>query len=72
MCTRQTVSGPSARIACSRSASSTAVNCSSVSSFGRWQRFVFITCRTSGTSGSKLVRSAGMPLIESAPIVVPW
>ncbi len=27
---------------------------------------------TSGTSGSNGARSAGIPLIESAPIVVPW
>ncbi len=27
---------------------------------------------TSGTSGSNGARNAGMPLIESAPIVVPW
>ena len=30
------------------------------------------TWSTSGTSGSNGARSAGMPLIESAPIVVPW
>jgi hypothetical protein len=33
---------------------------------------VFETWRTSGSSGSKGARSAGMPLIESAPMVVPW
>ena len=30
------------------------------------------TWRTSETSGSNGARSAGMPLMDSAPIVVPW
>ena len=72
MWTRQTVSGPIAVIVRSSSSSRKAVNCSSVSSGGRWKRFVFETWRTSGTSGSKGVRSAAMPLIERAPKVVPW
>ena len=33
---------------------------------------MFRTCSTSGTSGSYGFFSAGIPLIESAPIVVPW
>ncbi len=33
---------------------------------------MFETWRTSGTSGSKGIRMAGMPLIDSAPNVVPW
>ena len=33
---------------------------------------MLLTCRTSGTSGSNGARSASIPLIESAPIVVPW
>ena len=48
------------------------VNCSSVSSGGRWKRLVFDTCSTSGTSGSNGVRSSVQPLMESAPMVVPW
>jgi hypothetical protein len=35
------------------------------------ERDRFDTCRTSGTSGSKGARSEGIPVIESAPIVVP-
>ena len=38
----------------------------------RWKRFVLRTWITSGTSGSNGVRSAVTPLIDSAPIVVPW
>ena len=48
------------------------MNASSVSSSGRWYRFVLRTWRTSGTSGSNGSRIAGIPLIDSAPIVVPW
>ena len=33
---------------------------------------MFDTCSTSGTSGSNGVRRSVQPLIESAPIVVPW
>jgi hypothetical protein len=72
MITIATVSGPAASIASSSSSSSRRTNSSSVSSGGRWYRFVFRTWITSGTSGSNGSRSAGMPLIESAPMVVPW
>lgn len=35
-------------------------------------RLVFITLRAPGTSGSKASRAAGMPVMDSAPTVVPW
>ena len=33
---------------------------------------MLLTCRTSGTSGWNGARSGSIPLIESAPNVVPW
>ena len=72
MCTRQTVSAPIISIVCSSSARREAVNSASVSPSGRRYRFVFRTFRTSGTSGSNGLRIGGIPVSESAPIVVPW
>ena len=48
------------------------MNSSSVSVSGLRKRFVLRTFRTSGTSGSKGIRIAGIPVSESAPNVVPW
>ena len=59
-------------IACSRSSRRMLVNSSSVSSDGRWKRFVLRTWRTSGTSGSNGMRIAPMPLSERAPQRGPW
>ena len=66
--TAATVSGPSNRIASSIASAAQ----SGSRSAGQRYEFVFGTWRPLGTSGSKVERSAVMPVAVSAPNVVPW
>ncbi len=74
--TAQTVSGPSATIACSIASAHAAANRSSsaVTSGGNGERnrLVLATCTVPGTKGSNALLIAASPVIDSAPMVVPW
>ncbi len=68
--------GPAATMACSIAPAHAAEKRSSsaVSSGENAERnrFVFATCCVPGTSGSNADLIAGRPVIDRAPIVVPW